>query len=214
MATRKRIRLTDAGIARLRPEEREFTVWDSRVPGLGVRVRPNGGKSYVLIRTVEGRTKRVSLGPVASRRVDDIRHECMSIKVESAVDGPRKTARAAPSFADFVGGGVAGGALGSLQAVDAKGNGGRSHEATPARVRGNAPRPDHATRNRALVRTLQPDRPGRCELDARPASADPELRDRVRTRRDQPGARRQEQPADADDPIPVPRGGPAPARGA
>ena len=104
MATRKRIRLTDAGIARLRPDAREFTVWDSRVPGLGVRVGQNGGKSYVLIRTVEGRTKRVSLGPVASRRVDDIRHECMAIKVERADDGPGETARAAPSFADFVGG--------------------------------------------------------------------------------------------------------------
>lgn len=43
MATRKRVRLTDAGIARLRPQEREFTVWDSRVPGLGVRVRPKPG---------------------------------------------------------------------------------------------------------------------------------------------------------------------------
>ena len=104
MATRKRIRLTDAGIALLRPEQREFTVWDSRVPGLGVRVRPSGGRSYILIRTVEGSTKRVSLGPVASRRVDDIRHECMSIKAESAVDVPVETARAAPSFADFVGG--------------------------------------------------------------------------------------------------------------
>jgi len=104
MATRKRTRLTDAGIARLRPEEREFTIRDSCVPGLGVRVRPNGGRSYVLIRTVGGRTKRLSLGPVASRLVDDIRHECMSIKVESAGDGPGETARVAPSFADFVGG--------------------------------------------------------------------------------------------------------------
>ena len=104
MATRKRVRLTDAGIARLRPQEREFTVWDSRVPGLGVRVRPNGGRSYVLIRTVEGRTKRVSLGPVASRRVDDIRRECLSMKAEPATESPEEAARAAPSFADFVGG--------------------------------------------------------------------------------------------------------------
>ena len=36
MAGRKRMRLTDAAIARLRPREREYTVWDSRVPGLGV----------------------------------------------------------------------------------------------------------------------------------------------------------------------------------
>ena len=47
MAGRERMRLTDAAIARLRPREREYTVWDSRVPGLGVRVRPSGGRSYV-----------------------------------------------------------------------------------------------------------------------------------------------------------------------
>ena len=32
------MRLSDAAIARLRPREREYTVWDSRMPGLGVRV--------------------------------------------------------------------------------------------------------------------------------------------------------------------------------
>ncbi len=102
MATRKRIRLTDANVARLRPEEREFTVWDSRVPGLGVRVRPNGGRSYILIRTVEGRTRRVSLGTVESRRVDDVRRECLARQAEAAVAGPAEPARESPTFADFV----------------------------------------------------------------------------------------------------------------
>ena len=41
------MRLTDRAIARLRPREREYTVWDSLVVGLGVRVRPTGGRSYV-----------------------------------------------------------------------------------------------------------------------------------------------------------------------
>ena len=45
MANGKRMKLTDAAIARLRPREREYAVWDSRVAGLGVRVRPNGGQS-------------------------------------------------------------------------------------------------------------------------------------------------------------------------
>ena len=36
MAARERIRLTDAIIARLRPRDREYTVWDTRVAGLGV----------------------------------------------------------------------------------------------------------------------------------------------------------------------------------
>ncbi|MDE0522096.1 MAG: tyrosine-type recombinase/integrase [Boseongicola sp.] len=102
MAARKRVRLTDAGIARLRPQAREFTVWDSRVPGLGVRVRPNGGRSYVLIRTVDGRTKRVSLGPAVLRGVDDIRQECLARQADAAVAGPTEPARESPTFGDFV----------------------------------------------------------------------------------------------------------------
>ena len=104
MATRNRVRLTDANVASLRPREREFTAWDSRVPGLGVRVRPNGGKSYVLIQTINGRTKRVSLGPVVSRRVDDVRRECLSRKADAAVAGPAEPTRKVPFFADFVNG--------------------------------------------------------------------------------------------------------------
>ena len=104
MATRKRVRLTDAGIARLRPQPREHTVWDSRVPGLGVRVRPNGGRSYVLIRTVEGRTRRVSLGPVGAKGIDEIRQESLAMKAEAAVASPTELARKVPLFRDFVAG--------------------------------------------------------------------------------------------------------------
>ena len=104
MATRKRVRLTDACIARMRPQEREFTVWDSRVPGLGVRVRPKGGRSYVFIRTVGGRTKRVSLGPTTSRSVDEIRQQCLAMQAEAASAVPEATARQAPLFRDFVAG--------------------------------------------------------------------------------------------------------------
>ena len=39
MPARERRKLTDAAIARLRPRSREYTVWDNRVPSLGVRVR-------------------------------------------------------------------------------------------------------------------------------------------------------------------------------
>ncbi|MYA86894.1 MAG: tyrosine-type recombinase/integrase [Boseongicola sp. SB0662_bin_57] len=104
MATRKHVRLTDAGIARLRPQKREFTVWDSRVAGLGVRVRPNGARSYVLIRTVEGRTKRVSLGPITTKGVDEVRRECLAMKAERTVEGPKVAARDVPSFGHFVAG--------------------------------------------------------------------------------------------------------------
>ena len=49
MAGRERMRLTDRAIARLRPREWEYTVWDSNLVGLGVRIRPTGGRSYVLL---------------------------------------------------------------------------------------------------------------------------------------------------------------------
>ena len=107
MAGMKRMRLNDAAIGRLRPREREYTVWDSRVAGLGVRVRPAGGRSYVLLQHVGGRTKRVSLGPVPSRGIEAVRRECHAREVgpepertdESAPPAPR-----APLFQDFIAG--------------------------------------------------------------------------------------------------------------
>ena len=76
MAGRERMKLTDAAIARLRSREREYTVWDSRMVGLGVRVRPSGGRSWVLLQEVAGRSKRVSLGSVDLKRVEEARREC------------------------------------------------------------------------------------------------------------------------------------------
>ena len=61
MTGRERMKLTDPAIARLRPREREYTVWDSRVAGLGVRVRPSGGKSYVLLQDAGGASRSVRL---------------------------------------------------------------------------------------------------------------------------------------------------------
>ena len=73
MAGKQRMRLTDSVIARCRPREREYTVWDTRVAGLGVRIRPSGGASFVFLRKVEGRSRRLSLGPVAANAIDDVR---------------------------------------------------------------------------------------------------------------------------------------------
>ena len=70
------MRLTDAAIARLRSREREYTVWDSRLPGLGVRVRPGGGKSYVLLHRSPRGSRRVSLGPVSARKIEEVRKDC------------------------------------------------------------------------------------------------------------------------------------------
>ena len=85
------MRLTDRAIARLRSRTREYTVWDSLVAGLGVRVRPTGGRSYVLLEDAGGRTLRVSLGPVSLKSVAEARRECHARKAEpEAARAPRR----------------------------------------------------------------------------------------------------------------------------
>ena len=98
------MKLTDAAIARLRPREQEYTVWDSRTAGLGVRVRPTGGQSWVLLIDARGRTKRVSLGPVSTKSTAEARREALG---RHADPQPEKTAGATgavPLFRDFVAG--------------------------------------------------------------------------------------------------------------
>ena len=106
MAKQLRMRLTEAAVARLRPREREYTVWDTRVAGLGVRVRPSGGASFVFLRKVQGRTKRLSLGPVGANGLDDLRRRCHALMAESESesDSTSTTAPEAPLFRDFVSG--------------------------------------------------------------------------------------------------------------
>ena len=101
MPARERVKLTDAAVTRLRPREREYTVWDSRLPGLGVRVRPTGGKSYVLLRDVGGRSKRISLGPVMTKTVAEARRECHA-RQAGADEAMKKPARTVPLLRDFV----------------------------------------------------------------------------------------------------------------
>ena len=100
MAGRERMRLTDRAIAHLRPREREYTVWDDHVAGLGVRVRPSGGRSYILLENAGGRSRRLSLGPVSLKTVAEVRRDCHARKAEPEVAGAPR--RAAPLFRDFV----------------------------------------------------------------------------------------------------------------
>ena len=104
MAARERMRLTDAAIARLRPREREYTVWDTQVAGFGVRVRPSGGTSHVLLVDAGGRTKRVSLGPVGVRSLEEVRRDCHARRANPEVPEKAVPAQPVPLFRDFVAG--------------------------------------------------------------------------------------------------------------
>ena len=101
MPASKRVNLTDASIVRLRPREREYTVWDSRAPGLGVRVRPTGGRSWVLLRDAAAGSRRVSLGPVETMGIAEARRACVARQAAHAPDG-EAPACAAPLLREFV----------------------------------------------------------------------------------------------------------------
>ena len=100
MSAARRVRLTDTAVARLRPREREYTVWDSRMPGLGVRVRPSGGKSWLLLRAAADGSRRTTLGPVSAMGVEEARRECHARR--ASPEAEPAPARAVPLFRDFV----------------------------------------------------------------------------------------------------------------
>ncbi len=97
----RRLRLTDAGVGRLKPGKTEYVVWDSEVPGLGVRVRPSGHRSFVWHGRVQGEPVRRTIGPTALMTVEDARKGALALRlgtVPCKVEGGSR----APLFRDFV----------------------------------------------------------------------------------------------------------------
>ena len=101
MAAKKR-RLTDANVARLAPTAREYTVWDTRQSGLGVRVRPSGHRSFVYCRKGEGGARRITLGPAALTGVEQARARCLAIETGERSEPTER--RPVITFGDFVSG--------------------------------------------------------------------------------------------------------------
>ena len=97
----RRRRLTDAGIARLRPEVREYTMWDTAVRGLGVRVRPSGSRTFIYHRKTDRGVKKMSFGPARLRKVEEVRRDCLAAE---AIGANEDTPEPAPLFRDFVAG--------------------------------------------------------------------------------------------------------------
>ncbi len=98
----KRQRLTDANVRKLAPAAREYTVWDTRHAGLGVRVRPSGHRSFVYRRKGEGDARRITLGPATLTSIDEARAGCLAI--ETGARSGRPEGGPVPTFADFVAG--------------------------------------------------------------------------------------------------------------
>ena len=97
----RRVRLSDAGVGKLKPDTTEYAVWDSEVPGLGVRVRPSGHRSFVWHGRVQGEPVRATVGPAALMTVEDARKGALALHLGNA---PRRAEGRSgiPLFRDFV----------------------------------------------------------------------------------------------------------------
>ena len=102
----RKIKLTDTRIGKLKARNVEYTVWDTRLAGFGVRVRPSGHKSYVYHRHAEGQSRKFTLGPVALGSVDEARRDCMEVwgRIQSGERVEGADGAQAPLFRDFVAG--------------------------------------------------------------------------------------------------------------
>ena len=96
-----RMRLTEAAVGKLQAPRTEYTVWDTRVAGLGVRVRPTGSRSYVYLGPCHGGARgprKHTLGPTALLSVDGARRACLDLQAGTRPGSARAAADAGPSL--------------------------------------------------------------------------------------------------------------------
>lgn len=67
--------LTEETIVSATPRQSEYTIWDERIPGLGLRIRKTGCKSFVLYYRVRGvrRLRKITIGKAGSFSLDRAR---------------------------------------------------------------------------------------------------------------------------------------------
>lgn len=99
-------KLTKRIVDSLQPADKDQVVWDSKMPGFGIRVMPSGVKSYVIqYRNAHGRSRRMTVGRHSVLTVDEARKEAKQFL--AAVDkgrdpvAARRAERDAPEFKEL-----------------------------------------------------------------------------------------------------------------
>jgi len=100
-------KLTKRLVESIEPDPvRDIVVWDSELPGFGIRVWPSGKRTYILyFRTAEGRQRKPTIGqhgPITAEQARNIALHWLSQVKQGADPGKDKsTARNAPTVAEL-----------------------------------------------------------------------------------------------------------------
>jgi hypothetical protein len=97
--------LLDGNLARkkLPPQDEEYVIWDTELPGFGLRVRPSGRRVWFVRVRQRGTQRRIALGAAEDVDAVSARKEARRLLGAVAVDGlPKKEAvKAAPTMREF-----------------------------------------------------------------------------------------------------------------
>ncbi|MEQ8760857.1 tyrosine-type recombinase/integrase [Marinovum algicola] len=99
-------KLTNRSVAAIKPSDRDLFVWDDKLPGFGLRVKPSGVKSYIIqYRNAHNETRRMTIGRHGVVAPDRAREKARKL-LQEAHDGTdparqREEARKAPSLAEL-----------------------------------------------------------------------------------------------------------------
>lgn len=106
MPRKSKQKLTKRVVEGLQPEENEFIVWDTEIPGFGVRVRPSGRRVYILkYRTKTGTPRKPAIGRHGSITAEQARRIARTwlAEVHTGSDpaGETEAGRNAPSLSEL-----------------------------------------------------------------------------------------------------------------
>ncbi|MDE0004124.1 MAG: Arm DNA-binding domain-containing protein, partial [Rhodospirillaceae bacterium] len=83
-----RTKITMAGArAFTAADGREAVLWDSAAPGLGLRARPNGRKTWIVHRRCNGSVVKRTLGALDALTVEDARHAARALLGDAEANG-------------------------------------------------------------------------------------------------------------------------------
>ena len=95
-----RTKITMAGARAFQPANgRGAVLWDSAAPGLGLRVRSNGNKTWIVHRRCNGSVVKRTLGALDALTVEDARHAARVLLADAEATGAPATVPTVRTFA-------------------------------------------------------------------------------------------------------------------